>query len=720
MNDENQYLQKRLEEYSKPIKTIDLKQLKKSITKPFDFKPKEIKPIGNNLSSSEKVKNNVELIKIGNSEISFEIYQKDNDLIYDFIERGWFDEANNMLNNSNNMTSDDEYARFLIKNRIINISGLKKHQISQNVAPLKKLIATCTEQHANSIIDFLTETYFETNNLKEDIFNIIYQFDFPKRSDILKDFKETIVDKITSNSAIQSDSVTNYILSRDKTFDSEIKELIDISIENGKFEIANNLNSIILESDNTNTYALLNQLLINCKCSNIESLPSYLNQLSNFKLLTKILEELNKVNGKQFMALVQNLIIYINSTIQNNKYEEWNTLYQISACVCQYDLYERQKIIFSSLEYLIKTLDKIYSKELFDATETILALIDKPEAYLEYCTTLAIKSLDIPEADTRFIDEVKRIAPNTFISEKLSFYQFYGISFNTIKPLKTNIEHTQTFEHLVTELLKLANNKERKELLDDLIFSLALGVSESKDITNNVATFETLIKFYAKKQSLSLFTQMLIYSDELIKNRFFKEAKEIIKQALSLNIKEYECCFRLLLCDYEASNVDELIKSKEAIIDNDLYKLTINFAKIQDKAKYEEYLDIYSKQKDAITKRNNEEQKKAEEEAKRLETEGKIFKSKLKTISWGIIFLSLAVFILGLGVIFGSHDTGYLVAGIMFGGLILVLSISIFSIAKNTKEPQYVSTKTLVISLVLAILAVSACVLGLTFLSIYH
>lgn len=762
--------QKLIDEYSAPIKPIDIKQLKsKSMAAQIQLEKKEIKPLGNKVTAPSKLQNSVNLINISTKNIDIK-YTVDSEIIFDFIKKGWFNEALNELNKHDKPYQNDDYAYFLIENKIVDIYHLTSNKISPQANKLKQLISHCSNNYATDIVNYLINAYHNYKGQKSTIFNILYQFDFPQRENILGDFKNYIISQISLHNPIDTQSVIDYITSIDKNFDEEIRNLLDLSISKGNFEVAKALNNIILKSAPKDIYSLLCKLQIDCCCSNIDTLLECLDNLSNFDLLKIVLEELNKSNTKQFLSLLNTIIKYIDDTTSSNKYKCWNTIYQLTISICQYDIPERKSIISKVTQYLIKIWGRVNTREFRDALEDMLTWIDTPSEYLNTCIELASKSLDYDDVDTRFIDKLSTISPDTYISRKLAFYYIYELSPHKTNPL-VYVDDIQEFENLLTDIIKIVPSiKERNNFVTQLISCLHYGISEIKrssyEVNSNLKMFNILIRLYAGKDKDTLFDYMLYYAYELIAHKFFSQAKVVLKQALSLKHKEHECCIALLLCDYKASTIDELINSRTPVIDNDYYKYALSLTKQSDKDKYEEYLNIYTKQKIQIELTQAKRKQynsyglgllivgtvlltifiililsstagildllgllilagmflivstiffivslsnKTRMKLPQQEKENNLLYKTTNDL-WALFFLSIAAFIIGLGIIYASL-TGPLIFAIIFGSMFILCS-SVF-LFNNKDEQKKCTLKRMVIALIMAIVTTLLSVFGL-------
>lgn len=762
--------QKLIDEYSAPIKPIDIKQLKsKSMATQIQLEKKEIKPLGNKITAPSKLQNSVNLINISNKNVDIK-YTVDSEIIFDFIKKGWFNEALNELNGHDKPYQNDDYAYFLIENEIIDINHLKFGKIFSQANELKQLISHCSNNYATDIVNYLINAYYNYKNQKSTIFGILYQFDFPQRENMLSDFKNYIISQISLCIPLDTQSVINYITSIDKNFDEEIRNLLDLSISKGNFEVAKALNNIILKSAPKDIYSLLCKLQIDCCCSNIDTLSECLDNLSNFDLLKIVLEELNKSNTKQFLSLLNTIIKYIDATTSSNKYKCWDVIYQLTIGICQYDIPERKSIISKVTQYLIKIWSRVNTWKFRDALEDMLTWIDTPSEYLNTCIELASTSLDYDDVDTRFIDKLSTISPDTYISKKLAFYYIYELSAHKTKPL-VYVDDIQKFKNLLTDLIKVVPSiKERNNLVTQLISCLYYGISKIKrpsyEVNSNLKMFNIIIRLYAGKDKDTLFDYMLYYAYELIAHKFFSQAKGVLKQALSLKHKEHECCIALLLCDYKASTIDGLINSRTPVIDNDYYKYALSLTKQSNKEKYEEYLNIYTKQKSQIKLTQAKRKQynsyglgfliasmalltisiipilsssasildilgllipagmsiiistiffivslsnKTRMKPPQQEKENNLL-CKTTNYLWALFFLSIANFIIGLGIIYASL-TGPLIFAIMFGSIFILCSIVFLSNNENVQK-QY-TLKHMVIALILTMVTTFLSVFGL-------
>jgi hypothetical protein len=220
------------------------------------------------------------------------------------------------------------------------------------------------------------------------------------------------------------------------------------------------------------------------------------------------------------------------------------------------------------------------------------------EEYLSRCQELAILCLNNQREYYGFIKEFERISSNLFLVEQLKFYYTYKMPMvgTNIMPMKSVIDI-----YKLENLLKYATTQERKKVILDILRNLEKSIIKNKEmnitIENNVMSFDVAIRYFSLDDKKKLFNVMLNYATTLMNNNCYDYAKKILKQAMSLNIELYECCFKLLMCDYEVNNVNALIKSKKPIIDNQFYDMAVDLAHETNKEKYEEYLSIYESQK---------------------------------------------------------------------------------------------------------------------------
>lgn len=692
----NLELQQILKQNTIPITTTELTAVTKTELPTFKFKSTNIvKKIGKSSTKERPLENNFELIKI-DADKNIQIKISDNhQIIFDYIKRGWFEEAENELHNFTKKTASDKYAEFLIKYKISDIKHFDFKKIKDEKETIASIISGCPKDIDEHIIDVLINAFNSKNFLvQKEIFDILYRFDFEKRDSLVEDFGKIITNRIISKQPLESKDIVNFVNSINSNFDNTIKNLIELCLKNNNFDIANSLNTLIKKDNPNNSYCLVTDLLITCKCQSIHKLSSCLcnlNCISHYELLSEILDNLNSSSPQDFLIIIKEMSDYLSNHTANN--DNWINIYNVLLCLCKYDVPNRNKLISLVYQNLLELMPKANSVKIYDALHQLLYWSTSSKEFLTKCIELAYTSLDSQIKSKTFINELNKIAQNSFESIYTKFCYKYGMSSTPASILKLD---TKINKSELEFLLEHANSSQRTQVLQNISQSLINSIPQNsgQQLINNLDSFNLIIKYVPKQRKKYLFEIMLNYADTLIDNGYFNESTIFLKQAMSLNINIYECCYRLMLCDYQVSTLEELYKCPLPVINNKFYNLSLKLASTENKEKYEKYLDIYDKQKQTL---KQIEQKKIKQKKSTLNT--------ATIYSWGLCILSLAVLCLGLGTIYINLIGASIFSSMCFIGL---TSISITMFVSANKEPKKDPT---IKKLIFAIFSLILCIL---------
>ncbi len=707
----NKALKDELEKYKLPISRINLPEYTSTKFKEYKYTPKlELKSISENSkpNTTKQITNQIKLKKIG-SEYSVDLSTEQSlDLVSDYINRSWFDEAVKELNKIDNICGDGNYILFIAKQGIKSIDDLDNATIIKNLEHIKNLIQESSRKVATKIINKLIDCFEKVGFTdKYKIFKILSSYDFVGRPQFLDLFEKCIKEFIGSDE-LNAEMVTDYLNSLKHNYIKKIKEFIELLLLNCRFDIANELNKLILSQNDKDIYALSKKLLIDCKVSNENELHYSLGNIEDLTQLNVLIDELAKSDTKLFRVYVDIISKYINESLTRTS--DVDKVFELFNMIYVYNIANRDKLKDSVTNYLLDRLNNCNNVKVYDYLETILKWSNSGKEYVDLCQQIAVASLNSKIKDDRFIKILINISPDEFEIRKLQLFHNNGLSFSECKPF-TDI--SQFNKIAFSKLIKLSSAEERKDTINQLVDSLIKNIYQTEDLEDNILLFNYLIKYFNKDETVDLFNVMKKYADELIKNNCFYNANDILRKMLSLNYRVYETCFMLMLCDYKVRTIDGIYESDNIVMDNKFYDLAIKSAFVEDKQVYEEYLKVYERQQARIKYRQQQNEIKAyRREQIKKETNKKIL-DKISGITVFLNLLVVSLFLIVLGIIFNGWSIGLTIMLSIFAFCFFVMAIGFGSMpisdgVKNHKKFITYSVVILTILVTIAIISLNA------------
>lgn len=639
-----------LKALSMPITRANIKPYIEQQFKKYDYVPQnKIKEIGSESKAKEtpRITNQVKLVQISKG-FKVNLSTKHTlDMVFDYLSRGWFEEAKTEINRLKEYNGDIAFINFLIKNKCTSINNMRTTLLANSAEQLDFFIANCSSKISLQILNRLTNDFLNerlTLQSARKIFNVLAKYKFTDRPKILEIFKESVISEITSERSVQVDIVLDLLRATESNYDQTHKELLELCLTHKKFNIAEKLINLILDRYPNDIYALTKKLLVYCDCSSEQELPDNLYKLKDITFFENFLHLLAKENGKLFLFYVDIITTYIEQNINNKGIFKF--AYQIFEIIYQYNIPNREAVKKIVLNKLFEEATKDATPRTFEYLERFLDWSKTGKEYVSLCTQIAVLGLDYNWVGDQFIKKLKQTHADLFMVAKLEFYHKHNMSINHTKPFL----NTQGFNKIAfNKLMKMCTEQDRLIILNQTIQSIIFKLETAQELDAFVDLFNYLIKYYPETEVIGLFETMKQFANKLISLSHFEEAEIVLRKALSLNHNTYELCYLLAFCNCKASNLEELYKSPP-LIENEYYNLALKLAFASNKKAYNELLDVYSAQKEYIEKENKRQKQffKQQEEKKQLLDAKKQTKLASSLGVLGIIIHIIFVIIIGV------------------------------------------------------------------------
>ncbi len=648
---ENETLKKIIEE----SKTIERKALPRYTGQEVDlskFKPAEkpaLKKVATSKSKQEielKLNNTIVLTKIENVSINYSM-----GMIFDMIDKGMFEAAKSYLVSESNVSAESRYANLLCNLSKKSINEFSISEVLSNLNDIKYFLNQKKSRLSSETVETLSSFFFDSKNAFNQlaiIFKVLAPFDFKERDKVINTFGSLLKNQISNQKSFNNvEYVFLYLDSLDKNYSEEYKNLIELSISNKQFTIANALNSKILTDDPENVFGLTKQLLIECRVTNEDEIISSINRLKDFSLFEKLLDIFSICDPALFRKYYNLLDALISDS------SDTNLIFEAYKIIGQYKIDEN--LSDKVYEILSLHLQTSNNPEIYKQLEYLLQFSKSETIFYERCKDLASKSLDAKIKNNLFILYLKERSPQEYFTNKLAFYHKYDLSLAVVKPIHYTIK-----EEDIEAVLQVSTAKQRKEFLTELVDSLkaSLKINLNEEKVNSV--FDNIYKRFLKTEKKETYQVMKDYVECLINRGYFECAEDYLKLMLDLNYRTFEVAMLLTLCDYKVASLEDLFKSKTKLMSNTHFKQALSEAYNNDKVVYNQYLSFTEKQK----RQNEIDKTRAEfDERVRLGKEARRL-STIATKSLAFLFIPFIVFLIfipfidvaltGLLVVFGS------------------------------------------------------------------
>ena len=520
------------------------------------------------------------------------------DISFDFLEKGWFDEAKKEA-----VASNDSLARlvvFFADNELRNFGDLLK---SLNyVSLLNDFFKLLSKLPSKSIEPTFREMVKSFCDIKDDLEKKICVY------------KHLVLYK-NSNSSKYKKNFVNFLIDSKEKFSSLVEgfNLYYSSLEDSEY-----LKSII-SSFQTMLSKGKYGLLIDVKDSLLHDIssPEIIKLLVMAQAKVASFDEIE--NGLENISSPNNLSLLLNYDFYNNKVEFDFVLGSIKSSINAQisSIISKNKInIVVLLNTIFQYLDE---KTIAEFLNDYVTLFQNKKVWTKY-ESEAILLLDLL---SKHNDLLIILVESWFNSNITYLYDFYysvlskirnelyyspivlrndillNLSFtNDCKPFSEEAKQIDTLQ--IENYLKYTSDY---HFIDELIILLPKYINGDNSSVY-ARTFELLLP-YLKEDEETLFNYIKIMAEKLVSIGEFDYAEKLYRYMLSLNINSSICYWGLLLCKSKSRTVDELAKEAN-LYENELFQATLHLSKDECTKIYNECLSVYSKHKEVIKKSKEE------------------------------------------------------------------------------------------------------------------
>lgn len=642
LEDENKELKNKLaiEIERKKVKSETKKEEPKTILEDKPNVEEEIKyqtVIKNNKYTAPKeLGKNIELIKSPKIDIAF-----------DFLEKGWFDEAKKEATDANHVLTN--YILFLANNNLKNVQDLIS---SSNFISLLDELFVLLSNLPNKIVEKLLEEVVNSfcsiseKELQKKIyiFKKISSFSIQNESKYKTNFINYLIDSKEDFQQLKKGFEAYFSSFKDKDYILSIENCFNLLLEKHKYDLIFDIKSNILNTIESPTIIRI-MLMAEAKIDKFDLIKTSIYRIYNANNLSRLLNYDFYNEEREFIELKKCIIESIENQSESMTSRTKNNAIVLLQCISQY-------LKPTEFKKLVKKYVSLYMKQDIwpghkDDCLILLSLIkDDHKQFIDLLNNwISVSDKDAFDFYKEIIEIAKRnnfidpIVLKTDLLLTLSLTNDYH-SFNS-KVQKLTNKQIENYIRFTSDYI----------LLNELLVQLPKKINVENAIAYS-DSFELLLSYTTEKEN-NIFKCIKELASKLVSEGFFDRAEKFYRIMLSLNINTSTCYWGLLFCQSKAKTSDELAKT-DNLYENELFQATLHLSKEENPSIYQQCLSVYSNHKT-----NNEKiaKEKQEKKARALHLFA-IFAQfaatagffalgfvYLKTIGWLFIILAILLFL---------------------------------------------------------------------------
>lgn len=605
------------------------------------------------------------------------------DIAFDFLNRGWFTEAEKEALEANNSLTN--FAVFLAQKQYKNVEELilsqsYRTEIENVLSMLKDMPSEAASIALKMFIDvfYNTKLDFERKTFvfKKLIAIKLAPVQQKKIRDVYFDYLLVSKENFTS---LRVGYETYFSSFNGKNYEKAIIDSIFLLHSKKMYELVLNIKNQIFDKIDT---PQLSELILLCqaKSQTFEDLLKNIATLYNTEYLDKMLNYYFFHEDDKYIKLLSACVSSVLNSCTKFNYEESSQKngVRLLNSICKYSYEEKDKLINDYVE-LFKT-PKVWVGHKDDAILLLNLLKDKRISYISLINKWFSESL---EEEFDFYCQIIKKTQSDGIQDK---------SFNRINIL---------LSCCLTNDYELSNGQPRllfeKDLKTYLSFTedysfvtrviSAINEVISKEFSSTyVSNFKILLP-YCREDDKDKFKLLQNLATELVSFGEFAYAEELYRYMLSLGINSSTCYWGLLFCNAKCKNVEEL-SNVEGLFENELFQATLHLSKEEDPKIYKQCLDLYDSYK---TNKKNKEIRQKEKKIDRIKFIAFVllllvtfsffglFISRVSGTWWPYFLVSMGNFamVVVLGVISGSYKEKRILVSSIIGIIVASTSLTV-------------------------------------------